>query len=880
MPNVHPWDTFCHSRPIGNVVIDFLLLGLFLTSCVVFWVILSRSHRRADTAEERNRLLQEELERTRNKQNVEHLALEEERKRSEILRKEVESLSSRTEEEQQRLRDALTSLDAERAELEAAPKRLEIDRAQLDQDRLQFDEEKKNAGRLVESRTTETQPEEVETENASAPPIQDSPELGDVKNPEVQAHREENPLSPEESKTQLGQTDDDTIKQPPPVESDSPKEGTRTVEPEKRGGRPRGEEPKARGDSSASTPQQRRRVGIICKKYDWQWHVGLELPEELQFVESIQVYQQDNLIERDTPITGFWALPHPGGTIHVRWIEGDIEKCVDLNIDESDLVFKLQGEQGRLVKKVSSGSYAVFVPESWERDEAASGPATIQPENAAWPGYKVHFFDFQSDQNPSVVFRSKDGSDQTVTENLNVELVGSLIPDAHDNVALLFGDSVPFLQSSSVRSALQIKTVVLGEEGSGNDRWRTSFPWTDGSLRTDLPEALASRGSGWYFVRLYDADDSLIGTLDFRFVPGLQSIQVERSSDLDGIPAAVITFSHNTELSISLADSTTVPTELARDDETTKAIVHCNSAAEETTWLISQGLGAQVKVKVDLSTLSWGLGNETEPPTEWDDHTLVFPREMFKPTSAQCLWVRFPRSAGVTKALAGFQRYRASEYRVKAGRRTLKINLRDFSEANEVLDKSPAQFQIWWESANDSQAAHLDTMVVGMIPRVVTTYHCIIDNCSFVTTEFEQLYHHADASHDKVRHLDVVDDYDEFLRHYRKELGNEWPTKIYRCGHCNAYVRADDELLNPGDVIYRHLMDEHTGQKHMFSIVRSVDEVRTEVISSLPKLYRCKHGDAYIEDRDVQGAWHHFLTAHRDEFVCIKVSEDISRSPE
>lgn len=725
-------------------------------------------------------------------------------------------------------RETESRIEQEEKELCQLRSRLEADRLALDEERERFELERERQGKRQ--------------------PLEE--EAGTPKEPEPPQPEEESP-------------------------TETPGRESKRVDLIKRGGRPRGpeEHPREKGPQDS---QAKPRFGIVCKKWDWQWYVGLELPEELEGLDNVQIRQGSKVIDRNTPISGFWTLTAPKDPILVQWSENGDETRAEVEIDKSQLVFKLDSNQetGRLVKTLSYGSFAVFVPETWQRDENESGQATVEPERAAWPGYKVHFFDFQPGETPRAVFVSEDGLHQTVSERLKIDLTGNLIPDVSESVGPLFAGSPPILRSSS-KSSPQIKTIVIGEEGPVRGGWRTSFSWEEGSLQQDLPGELAERGANWYFVRLYDAENTLVGTLDFRFVPSLRSVQVQRDTDADGKSKIVIEFLHEPDLVISPVDSPAAESEIMPGDGRTTATLRSHAAADEATWLLCQERGTEIKVTVDLSTICWGLSTDDEHPYEWHSHPMMLFREMFMPTSPKSLWVRFPRANVTTKALAGFRRERASEYRVSTKQRTLRIDLRDFSDADEILQENAASFHIWWEPNGESRTGKEET-TIATIPRRIKTRYCLIDGCMFSTADSDQLYEHLEAEHDKFRYLELVDDYDKFLTHYRNVLGSDWPKKIYRCGHCDEYVRADDGWVNPGDAIWQHLMDDHSRENHTFRIVTSVEEIRKEVIASLPKLYRCKYRDAYIEDINVDETWGHLLTAHRDDFVRIEVKEDLS----
>lgn len=830
------------------------------------------------------------------KQQLGQLAIEQGQRQLDELRAMLETDARSFEIAREKLRLDAQTLQEERSMSEIQRVQLEKDRQDIEQMRKRLEEEaenlRKDRAALVNGVVAHDAPPSAEEErqdlNDPATEQQPASMVGEgetfdtekVTGEEGSGNERNEDKAPEQSV--VGANDVGTPSPAVPeymdsstderLETDGARE--RQVEREMRG-RPRDYEKHTRSDSGLRSREGLPRIGIVCRKWDWQWHIGLELPKELEDIDSLQVRQANEVVA----VNDLWVLTNSDDPVVVQWFENEVEKCSELSIDKPNLVFKLESDlqKGRLVKTLSSGSYAVFVSETWQRDESASGPATVHPENAAWPGYKVHFFDFQAGENPSVAFRSENGSHQTVSEKLQVDLVGNQIADANENVGPLFGGSSPVLRSSSVRSFSQIKTIVLGEEGPQRGQWRTSFHWNERSYQQELPGELMARGANWYFVRFYDASDSLIGTLDFRFIPSLRSIQVNRLSNLNGKSITVIEFVHDSNCAIAPGDTMSSSAELTPSDCGTHATVHCDSSVDETSWLIQQDPGVQLIVKVDLSTLQWNLGEEMTPSSEWQTQSIPLSREMFRATSSKCLWVSFPRGIMPTQIMVGFSKGKARQYRIANRERLLRIYFREYSDADQIQRKEAAKFQMWPNSTEGSLGSKQEAKVIATIPQLLTTYQCIIDDCAFTADDLPKVYEHVEARHDKYRYLELVDNYNEFLTHYKDDVGTDWPKKIYRCASCNRYVIANNSLDRPTDAMSRHWIDEHTPrEKHGFKIVTSVDEIRQEVITSLPKLYRCKHGDSYVEDRDVHDVWNHLLTAHRDDFVHINVMEDLS----
>ena len=121
----------------------------------------------------------------------------------------------------------------------------------------------------------------------------------------------------------------------------------------------------------------------------------------------------------------------------------------------------------------------------------------------------------------------------------------------------LFAGELPALQGDA-GAMKSVRTIVLGAEGSGPDRWRKQFVCNaNGSDSWPISEDVRAQGSGWYFVRLYDVEDHLIDSLDFRYAAGLQKVEVAtpdpKQNHLDEAPVRV-TFTHNEDVSVKMVD--------------------------------------------------------------------------------------------------------------------------------------------------------------------------------------------------------------------------------------------------------------------------------------------------------------------------------------
>ena len=88
----------------------------------------------------------------------------------------------------------------------------------------------------------------------------------------------------------------------------------------------------------------------------------------------------------------------------------------------------------------------------------------------------------------------------------------------------MFGGRPPSV--SDTRAWENVGSLVVGEEGPGTHRWRMPFSAITGQRETAMPDELLARNGGWYFLRVYDKNDHLLESFDFRFATGLYGITI------------------------------------------------------------------------------------------------------------------------------------------------------------------------------------------------------------------------------------------------------------------------------------------------------------------------------------------------------------------
>jgi membrane protein involved in colicin uptake len=469
--------------------------------------------------------------------------------------------------------------------------------------------------------------------------------------------------------------------------------------PEGRGGRPR--------ESDDEDDQEKKEVlvkalrektltlrpEVVCWKAARKWFVGIELPEEYQEYAGIAVTQNDTQIDQDD--RGRWILPQPSGIIQVSWDERGYP--TDIRLNKPYLVFRITGQrenQGCFVQYATFGLYLVLVPDQWHRDEEISGTAIYSPESISIAGYQAHYFLLDRGNDSKIGFRTS--TDEVVivpTHASRFELIGSLLSDAHEDVGPLFAGHPPKIKAMDQKAWTGIKTIILGQEGSGRRRWRTHFAPEPDNIEQFFPTELNHRRGGWYFVRFYDAEDTLVESMDFRFTAALKEIVVTPHSSLPGpeghLPVPV-EFIHDSGCTIHLVEGNEEFLGVQHTATKTLAVIPPIQVWDRTRWsIIDTNNKILTEAVILVQRIWWAVGDNdfAKVQPHLSDKSLVVPCESFSATSKQFLWLRFPKERWVDTVLMGFSKERPRTYRVEVTKRRISIPLCDFEGSQELEDK-------------------------------------------------------------------------------------------------------------------------------------------------------------------------------------------------
>lgn len=629
-----------------------------------------------------------------------------------------------------------------------------------------------------------------------------------------------------------------------------------------RGGQPRVD------SKSIETGQTREGKGglhtprpeIVCWKRDWEWVLGVEVSDELAAGREVSISQSGTPLVEDTLERGCWPLRAINGDVIVRFGGGTGEPLPKITLGENNyLIFRLSSDdKGCRVKQASSGSYLVVISEDWQRNNNVAGTASVEPEPVCLKGYLAHFFDLSGEPGAKIGFRDSSGHKLPVSSRgPRFHLEGDDICDASEKVGPLFGGSSPHICISD-GSWEDVGAMVIGEEGGGKGKWRTSFDPKPNAAKQELPIEIVNRKAGWYFVRFYNLQDELIDSLDFRFVAGLRRITIRDVSPFppaEGHRQAIIDFHHERDCQVEPIEPCIGDLKIERQTEKTTVIIPASQEFDRSRWLVGDAGGPQVRITVLLKRVWWALGDEHQSDLAWQDQCLLCQRDDFRATSNKTITMRLPQRRWAESVRVGFSETTARSCLVRVQDSTLSIPLREFGDSPATRMLGVFRLVLYADLTHPPQE----------IPLCMFTANAGCKFDTFSTTSLEELFSHIGSLH-----------LSEFFRpltyHEMREREPRLPVEIYVCGHCDCYVSTSDGL-NPTDKILAHI-DKHCrvvrdqklqgASKYVFHVVEDVDEIRKEVVRNLPHIQKCKLCSCEFKDADQTALLAHLRKQHEN----------------
>lgn len=463
------------------------------------------------------------------------------------------------------------------------------------------------------------------------------------------------------------------------------------VAPAHHGGRPRGTGGLAdKAPSATGAPDEGRvrssRPELVCWKEGMAWVVGVEVPDELVEQDLRVVDGEGNNLQEDQLHELRFRLMDPLGRVTVRWSDEagmETERCFEAS---NHRVFKVtrSGESGRYVARVTRGNYVVIAPRVLTRDEAVGGTAPVAPENVIPEQASVSAHHLLVEGEGDGLLLDGSGSSRIEVRPSTAarfQLIGNTIKDAHTGAGPLFGREPPRFR---VEGAEEPSLFVVGVEGpSPAPRPRQAAVSFD-----ELRDWLDDNEAGWFYVRAYDANDELLESLDFRYVKGLEAIEVDELSPLpgpEGHRPATVVFRVAPGTMVSPVDG---PPEIFSLDpaRAERVVLPARPDAGRSTWRLSAGTGNCVDIVVHVPRIWWALtasGNADEPHA-WSDRLHMLSVDDLRPTSPMHLSVLLPEPGWADEVTVGFRDGSSRRLPVPRSQRVLHYPLRNLGESDAL----------------------------------------------------------------------------------------------------------------------------------------------------------------------------------------------------
>ncbi len=435
---------------------------------------------------------------------------------------------------------------------------------------------------------------------------------------------------------------------------------------------------------------------------------------------------------------------------------------------------------GRKVSLAAAGGrYIAVVPKSWRRDLKLCGPAPAADEPTSVPDYRAHHFTVRSDDRKPIAFHTREGDAVSVSDGTTgFQLIGKTCPDDSDRGPLFVG-AIPRLSVDNPVIWTQLDIVVLGEEGPGRGKWRTDFLPHPDDCGLLLPQELAERRSGWFFIRLYDKQNQLLDSFDFRFASSLKGIRFPNPFPMlppaGGHQPVEITVEHGEGARLVPCDHTTGRTCRVEEDAQTRIIVPPDQEFDVSGWTLRQDGGGPLELMFKLPRIRWALGTRQEP-TEWTDRPLQLSLDDCDVLSERRLWIYWPTGNDEPRKIdIGFSHGSWRTIDVRRGERCGSLELLKFCNAPELQKCGHVQMCAWLLSGEGA----------AVVAELHTVLACTL--CDFVCDDRDAMFGHVTAKHEASYFRQLT--YEELQKSMPER---SLPAFIYRCSYCGFIAEAGD----------------------------------------------------------------------------------------
>ena len=281
-----------------------------------------------------------------------------------------------------------------------------------------------------------------------------------------------------------------------------------------RGGEDREDGPNQHDESDNPAAElQPPQCRFVCYEDNRGWAVALAV-EAGQNAQSVK--QGDNKLSANGDR---YILEDISAKVTVEFKDENSLQSFQLLEKHKFMVFKMRKDwkgEGQKVKSLSSGDYVVFAPKSCGKRINKEPP--IEPEQCRYPDFTVHFFSVSENSEMNDGFEN---CSLPFSSTKRFSLKGQSFLDDSD-LGELFGDDAPQLVDD--KEWRGISWIVVGRENGGKVLAKFLLPELLPKEKEKMLAKVLGERSGWFFVRIYDANVELLHSFPFRRAKGLKNI--------------------------------------------------------------------------------------------------------------------------------------------------------------------------------------------------------------------------------------------------------------------------------------------------------------------------------------------------------------------
>lgn len=553
---------------------------------------------------------------------------------------------------------------------------------------------------LVETNPNTEENEQVELETTNDPEESPKPIIIDSqeasKNPPTNG-LSKTPSSTAESSSQV--TNDET-------ESDlnSPAKSGRRISPENRGGARRGKRTKETEEPRSDKKRRVRKPELVCWQQSRKWFLGVETLTENGETSDVAATQANAQLTK--VLNSRWLISDLFETVTITTLSTNEKYDLQLAEEQNPfLLFKLSGESlnnGRRVRYATLGIYLVVIPQDWIRDEQQSGVSPVPPSHCHLNGFQAHYFYLDSANDERIAFLTPEKKPILIpNRNSHFEIRGCKIDDANDETSSLFGQSPLSLTTNDAAIWRNAETIVIGEEGKTANGWRTWFKPEIEDGQVDVLQYLQGKEAGWFFLRIYDPNDEMIDSLDFRFARSLRAIRIDEHSIFPsetGHKSVRITLEYNDSSSGELLPSAHNLKPEKVNENKIEIVVPPEPEYDRTEWAFVSSTKAGVNISLLVERIWWTICKTATPleQSEWQDNPLALRADHLKATSEYVLRIRLPKPRWTKEVRIGFERRRARIYPVEVAKHIVDLPMNHLEGVGQLEDSSKDHPLILW----------------------------------------------------------------------------------------------------------------------------------------------------------------------------------------